>query len=115
MIIQIKRMKVSPIIGIHEHEREHRQELYISLSLRVHAPEAPHSDSLRDTLDYQAIHDELFEWIQHSSFHLLETLAKAIIDRLQHYPRVEWMRVEIDKPQALLHAESVSVELEQSV
>ena len=75
MIIRIKNLAVGAVIGVLEHERTRKQDIFINIEMRVDATEAAAKDDLQKAVDYAGIADKVKELGSASSFNLLEALA----------------------------------------
>jgi dihydroneopterin aldolase len=112
MIIRIRNLRIAAIIGIHDWEREHRQNLTINVELEYDGSNAAASDDIADALDYSALKKRIIAVTEASDFGLLEALADRLVRLCMEDTRVSRARVEIDKPAALSQADSVSVTAE---
>jgi len=110
--ILIRGLEVQCIVGIFPEERQRRQPVKIDLEVEVdsHLP-ASNSDNFEDAVDYKSLHDDVYDLIDGSRFHLIETLSQRIADRVLEHPRVQAVTVTLDKPQALNRAESVAIKI----
>ncbi len=109
--ITIKNLCAKTIIGIYDWEREAKQEVLINAMIEYNAARAIQSDQIDDALDYKTIAKEIIAAVEESQFFLLEKLADHVLQLIMNHPQVEKATVEVDKPGALRHAESVSVTL----
>ena len=113
-IIRISNLKLRTIIGIHDWEREHKQDVIINVAITFDAQKASESDCLEDTLDYKAITKHIIQEVESSNYYLLERLAKNVLNIVLEYPKVQEATVRVDKPFALRFADSVSVEMSEA-
>ena len=106
--LSIEGIRFRCIIGVTERERESAQEIVVDLGVRVDFEKAAASDSIHETVDYRAVTRRVIEAGERSSFRLIETLAthlaRVILD---DFARVQEVRVEVEKPNALSAARSV--------
>jgi len=109
--IRIKNLRLRTIIGIHDWEREHKQDVVINASMEFDARAACASDDIHDTLDYKTITKQVIREVEASDFQLIEKLADLILNIILDFPEVEHATVRVDKPFALRFADSVSIEL----
>ena len=108
MLIRIKNLRLSGILGVYEEERRAERNIVINARIEYDASEALRTDALEDALDYKLIRDRIMKVVTETKYRLIETLAGHIIEELSADPRITAMRVEVDKPHALRLAESVS-------
>ncbi|HKL31605.1 MAG TPA: FolB domain-containing protein, partial [Tangfeifania sp.] len=60
----------------------------------------------------KTITKKVIKLVQEGRFKLLEVLTQKILDLIMEDEKVQWARVEVDKPHALRFAESVSLSME---
>ena len=113
-IIRITNLKLRTIIGIHDWEQEHKQDVVLNITIHFDAQQACASDNIKDAVDYKAITKKIIQEVEASRFFLLERLADRVLAIVMNSPRVENAAVRVDKPFALRFADSVSVELTKS-
>jgi dihydropteroate synthase len=87
--------------GVDDEERERAQPFEVDVTLEADLQAAAASDRLEDTVDYAALENVVIETVGGKGFHLLETLAAAIGQRvLDRWPLVAEVEVAIRKPEA---------------
>jgi dihydroneopterin aldolase/D-erythro-7,8-dihydroneopterin triphosphate epimerase len=109
--IHIKDLLVRCIIGVNEDERREKQDVVINVALGTDTHPAGRSDRLADAVDYRAIKKRIFSMVEGSHYSLVEALAERIAEVCLEDPRVEEVRVTVEKPSALRFARSVGVEI----
>lgn len=114
MIYTIQNLRVRAVIGPNDWERKIKQNLVLNLVYACDAEKAAESDELADTLDYHIIHNELVERVEASRFNLVEKLADYVAGIVMAHKRVQWVEVEVQKPDALRFADTVSVKLKKT-
>ena len=107
--IHINDLFLRAIIGINDDEREHRQDVMINVTLDVDCRPAAASDSIDDAVNYRSITKSIIEMVEGSRFYLVEKMADSIARLCLKDPRVERVRVRVEKPTALRFARSVGV------
>lgn len=112
--IHIRDLLVRCIIGIYPEERENPQDVYINVTLHANFEQACHSDGIDDTVNYKSIKKKIFEFVENSSYNLIEKLAEEIAQICLEDQRVARADVMVDKPGALRFARSVAVEITRS-
>ena len=111
--IRIKNLLLRTFIGFNPEELLNKQDVIINIEIEADIPEmALASDEPLDIVDYKTITKQVIALVQDGRFKLLEVLTKKILDLVMSHTKVNWARVQVDKPHALRFAESVSVELE---
>ncbi|MBZ0258426.1 dihydroneopterin aldolase [bacterium] len=109
MIIRIKNLRIPAEVGVHAWEHGAAQPIVINVLLEYDASQAAESDSLKYSVDYQLMTQKISEAVRAVHFHLLERMAEHILQIIMEDERITRAEVEIDKPNALTLADSVSV------
>jgi D-erythro-7,8-dihydroneopterin triphosphate epimerase len=112
--IHIRDLSLRCIIGLYPDERKNKQDVIINIVLETNLRTAGKSDSLTDTVDYKAIKLAILDFVENSSFQLIESLAEGIAGICLKDARVQKTTVTIDKPGALRFCRSVAVEITRS-
>lgn len=110
--ITIKDIAVTCILGVSEEERSHKQEILVSVLLRVDAKKDSQSDNVLDTVNYKDVYLNVIETVEKSQFHLLEALCGHLCLVCLQYPGVLNVTVSVTKPHRLPKAKGVTVEME---
>ena len=109
MLIRIKNLRVRTIIGINEWERDAPQDVIINIEMELDGKRVSQTDSIDDTVDYKVLKRRILREVEGSQFFLLDKLASHVLDIVMEEQKVERATVEVDKPNALRFADSVSV------
>lgn len=112
MIICVKNLRVSTILGVYEEERRTERDIIINVRLEYDAASAIATDALEDALDYKHVRDRIVSFVTGTKFKLLEKLADGVVQVLSEDARIARIHLEVDKPHALRLAESVSAVIE---
>ena len=110
--IHIRDLTLRCVIGAFPQERKDKQDVVINVELQGVFDAAVASDRLEDAIDYKTITKRIIAVVEHSNFHLIETLADRICAVCMEDARVDKTKVTVDKPGALRFARSVAVEVE---
>lgn len=113
-IIFLSDLRVQTIIGIWDWERAIRQTVGIDLEMAADIRKAAASDAIEDTLDYKNVAKRIIEFVEESSFGLVETLAERIAGIVIDEFGVEWVRVRLSKPGAIRGSREVGILIERS-
>lgn len=112
MIIRIKKLRTSSLVGILPEEYITRQPLIVDIELHYNYKYDQTSSENLPELDYSHIEQFLKTCIETGHHGLLEDLAHHILSELfKLYPIIEQGRVILSKPKALKNSETVEVEL----
>lgn len=111
--IRVKNLLIRTYIGFNPEELVNKQDVIINLEIETAIPDsAMEADEPLNIFDYKTITKKIITHVQEGRFKLLEVLTKSILNLIMEDEKVEWARVEVDKPHALRFAESVSLEME---
>ncbi len=88
-------------IGVPDAERSRPQDIFIDLEIDADTSAAAATDEIGDTIDYAKVLDAIEELAAASEFHLIETLASRIAQRVLRFPPAEAVRLRLRKPGAL--------------
>lgn len=109
--IYIRDLALRCIIGLYPEERKKKQDVVINVVMETDLRAAGQSDDLNDTVDYKTIKLNILDFVENSSFQLIESLAEGIAAICLADSKVQSATVTIDKPGALRFAKSVAVEV----
>jgi D-erythro-7,8-dihydroneopterin triphosphate epimerase len=109
--LHIRDLILRCIIGLNDWEREKKQDVLINITLYADLTAACQSDRIEDTVDYKTIKQKVVDMVESSSYMLVEGLAQHIADICLENPKVQRVKVMIDKTGALRFARSVGVEI----
>jgi dihydroneopterin aldolase len=112
-IIYLKELKIETVIGIYPWERQIKQTVILDLEMAADIRKAAKTDRVEDTLDYKSVAKRLLEFVNHSEFQLIETLAERIAEILLTEFAVPWVRLQLSKPGAIRGARDVGIILER--
>lgn len=113
--IKVKDLLLRTYIGFNPDELVNKQDVIINFEIETEiSKKAMEADEPLDILDYKTITKKVIKLVQEGRFKLLEVLTQKILDLIMEDEKVQWARVEVDKPHALRFAESVSLTMEAS-
>ncbi|MDQ6955114.1 MAG: dihydroneopterin aldolase [Mariprofundaceae bacterium] len=112
-LVLIEGLEVRTVIGIYDWEREIRQTVRLDIEMTWDISKAGKTDNIEDTLDYKAVSKRLIEFIEASSFGLIEKLAESCATILLQEFQVPWIRLKMSKPGAVRGSENVAVLIER--
>lgn len=112
--IVIEDLLVRTIIGINPEERTQRQDVVISLRLETDTRLSGKTDSIEDAVNYRTITKQVIDFVEDSSFQLVEKLAEEVASLCLVDERVSRVRVSLRKPGALRFSRSVGVSIERT-
>jgi FolB domain-containing protein len=109
--IHIRDLLLRCVIGIRDWERRAPQNVLLNITLHADLRAAGASDEIADTVDYVTIKKRVIEFIEGSSFGLVEGLARAVANVCLKDPKVQRVDVVLEKPGALRFPRTVAVEI----
>ena len=99
--ITLSRLAVYAYHGVHAEEARLGQRFYISVVCGLDLSEAGRSDDWNRTVCYGRLTELVHGIATGRRFHVIEALAETIAgDLLAAFPRLEWVRVTVEKPEA---------------
>jgi dihydroneopterin aldolase len=112
-IVYLHDLKIETIIGIFDWEREIKQTVSLDLDMACDVAKAAATDAIDDTLNYKAVAKRLIDFVSHSEYQLVETLAERVADIVLQEFGIQWIRVRVNKPGAVRYAGDVGVIIER--
>ncbi|MDC0446843.1 dihydroneopterin aldolase [Gammaproteobacteria bacterium] len=110
----IQGLKIDTVIGIYDWEREIRQDVTLDLEMAADIKAASLTDHIDQTLDYKSVAKRLIQFVKDSEFQLVETLAEKITEIVLNEFEVEWVKLTLNKGEAVSGASGVGVIIERS-
>jgi len=107
-------LKIGTIIGIYDWERQSQQTLRFDLEMDWDIRAAAASDDIADTLDYGAIAQTIVQFVEHSSYQLIETLAEDLCALLLSSYPIPKLKLSLSKPVALYGKNIAKIVIERS-
>jgi len=112
MIIRIKNLETSALIGIYEHERTVKQPLFVDLEIVYDIDPQMLMNGEDVIIDYAAVEVLVKDIVEKEHVDFLETLAHVILIVLgDQLSELISATIRLRKPQALKWSETVEVEL----
>jgi len=112
-IIYLHDLRIDTVIGVFDWERRIRQTVILDLEMAADIRRAAASDDLADTLNYKAVAKRLIDFVGHSDFQLVETLAERVAELVLQEFDVPWLRLRVNKQGAVRGARDVGVIIER--
>jgi len=110
----IKDLVARGIIGINDWEREKPQEILINIVMYADLSVAGDSDDINDCVNYRTVAKKVLAHAESASRFTVEALAADLSKICLQMPRVEKVRVRVEKPGASRFSRSVGVEIERA-
>ena len=112
--IIIKDLHAHGIIGIYPQERETPQDMLINVTVYTDTRRAAQSDDISDCVDYDALSKRLKAHAENAARLTVEALANDLAEICLADNSVKRVILRVEKPDAILSAESVGVEVERA-
>ena len=112
--IFLRGLTVECIIGFIDWERRVKQRVVIDLELPCDCTRAAVRDEVADTLDYKTVAKRVLAFVAASEFKLVETLAHRLALLLLEEFGLEWVRIAVNKPEAIRGSRDVGVAIERT-
>jgi 7,8-dihydroneopterin aldolase/epimerase/oxygenase len=109
-IVSVRDLAIRAVIGVHDWEREVEQTLIFSVDLAADVRRGAATDALADALDYSAVASTIAAVVRDGRFHLIETAAERVAERVLADYSVSWLRLEVRKPIADGYTAAVTIE-----
>lgn len=109
----VRELELMAHVGVYEVEQRYEQRLLASIDLDVADAYDGKSDRIADVLDYGAVARSVQRIVEAEPVKLLETLAERIAQAWLDDPRVQAVRVRLEKPDILPNCRSIGIEIER--
>lgn len=112
-IIYLNDLCIDTVIGVYDWERRVKQRVILDLEMGTDIRKAAASDNLDDTLNYKAVAKRLIDFVSHSEYQLVETLAERCAEIVLNEFNVPWLRLRLNKQGAVRGARDVGIIIER--
>jgi FolB domain-containing protein len=112
--IFIKNLVARGIIGVNAWEREKPQEIVINAVLFTDLHDAGISDNIDDSVNYRTLAKRLLKHSESAQRYTVEALASDLARICLEDPRVQKVRISLEKPGAVRFSSSVGVDIERA-
>ncbi|HEU4616728.1 MAG TPA: dihydroneopterin aldolase [Gammaproteobacteria bacterium] len=109
----LRGLKVETVIGIWDWERRIKQTVSVDLEMAADVRRAAESDAIGSALNYKDVAKRLIQFIEGSSFQLVESLAEALAKIVVTEFGVPWVSVSVAKPGAVEGSREVGIVIER--
>jgi dihydroneopterin aldolase len=109
----LRGLRVETVIGIWDWERRIKQTVSLDLEMATDVRRAADSDAIEAALNYKDVAKRVIQFIESSSFELVESLAEAVARIVVQEFRVPWVSVSVAKPGAVEGSRDVGIIIER--
>ena len=96
-VLRLEGMRFFGHHGCLADERSAGVHLDVDVEVRTDTRDAARSDRVEDTIDYARLVETCRRVAEDDSYHLIETVAARLAERLLEEPRAAWVRVRVAK------------------
>jgi dihydroneopterin aldolase len=107
----LKNLVAQVSMGVYDHEKTARQPLIVNLDIYLDPDARIARDSIRETVDYNTLRNDILRIADSGHFHLQETFCERILAACLEKPGVIAVRVSSEKPDIYPDCESVGFEI----
>ena len=112
--VLIKDFIIYEIIGIHKNEKINKQKIIFNIVIDVNQNIYPDENDLSSIVDYEKITNKLKKLVKNKKYNFLESLAEDSFNEIFADKRINSVKIKIEKPEAIVNAQSVGVEVFKS-
>lgn len=112
--IFLRGLNVVAQCGVYSHEKGHTRPLVVDVMVWLDPTWRSHDDSLAQTVDYDVLAQHVRDVAGGDHLDLIETFAEHVCTRILADPRIERVRLSVEKPGAVPDALCSGVEMERS-
>ena len=112
--VLIKDFTINEIIGIHKHEKINKQKIIFNIIIDVNQDTLPNENDITSIVDYEKITNKLKNLAKSKNYNFLESLAEDSFKEIFEDMRINSIKIKIEKPEAIVNAKSVGVEIFKS-
>ena len=107
----IKDFIIEEIIGVHEHEKQKKQQIKFNILLDIDQNSVPNEKDIKSIVDYEKITKKIESLTKSKKYNFLESLAEDSFKEIFEDKRINSVTIKIEKPDAIKTANSVGVEV----
>lgn len=107
--LYIKGLSTATRIGINDWEQRIPQRL--SLDLIIPGDFSQCEDDINKTIDYDKLCNTVTQYVESTSFKLIETVAQAVADLIKKDFGIQQLTVNVSKPHAIKNAGDVMISI----
>lgn len=114
-LVYIRDLEINTTIGIYDWEREIKQVVSLDLEMAADTRPAAREDNIQLALDYKKVAKRVIEFVENSSYQLVESLAEEVARLVMQEFSIPWLRLRLGKPGAVTGSREVGVVIERGV
>lgn len=110
----IEGLTIITTIGVYEWEKEIKQKLILDLEIAWNNQPAGQHDDVSLCLDYFLVSKTVTEFVTSNRFGLIEHVAEEVAKLIIEQFSVNWLKIKVSKPSAIVNAKNVAIMIERS-
>ena len=110
-IVIIKDLVFNTSIGIHDFEKEKKQQIKFNIVIDINTSLKPDDDDLNTIVNYENIINNIKTLTKKKHYNFLETLAENIFLDLFKNKNIIKIKLRIEKPQIIKNTSSIGIEI----
>lgn len=110
MRLHIKNLHTETTLGVHSWEKEALRPIILNITLEYDASQAAATDNIDDAIDYDTLSQKIATYCKNAKTELIEKLANDLLNLISQDTRVHAAELLLEKPNAIEHAESISIQ-----
>ena len=107
----VEGLEVFTTIGVYDWEKGIKQKLRFDLEMGFNNAPAAKDDDISKALDYATLSAAVTEFAELNQFELVETMAERVAELIFNLFAVQFVKVRLTKPNAVVNAAGVGVEI----
>lgn len=107
----VEGLEVLTTIGVYEWEKSIKQKLRFDLEMGFNNAPAAKDDDINKALDYATLSQAVTQFAEQHQFELIETMAERVAELIFARFAVQFVRVRLTKPNAVVNAAGVGVDI----
>jgi len=111
--IYIHGLQLQTIIGIYDWEQAAKQPIILDIDIGTSFQKAIQSDDINHCINYADVAKRVIAIADKHQFKLVESFAEYIADTILSEYQADWVRIKLDKPQAIAEAQSIGIIIER--
>ena len=100
--------------GVHKFEKEKGGPFEVDVEIKTNLASACKTDDVNQTIDYEAVYNQVKQCVTENKFNLIEALAELIGEEIISNFKVDELTIRVRKPEAIIKGKLDTVEVEIS-
>jgi dihydroneopterin aldolase len=114
LTMNLERCRFFCNIGCTDEERVRKQEIFVTIEMKLDVFKSYQTDSLDDVIDYRNVHDVIRKTVEGKPYNLVETMVHDVLTALRASFPVKFVKVKLIKSRAMEKRDIGEVSVEVS-